>query len=133
MKRHNTEHEASPTLYERIGGEEGVSKLIDRFYEKVVADPELAPFFEHTALDKLRDMQREFFGAALDGPQTYSGLSLAHAHAGRGIRTHHFNVYVRHLLETLEEIGLPPRDIQDVVDRISTYVDDITVTGPNAG
>ena len=71
-----------PTLYERLGGEATIALLTDRFYTKVVADPELAPFFRHTALDTLRAMQREFLSAALDGPQDYSGLSLSHAHAG---------------------------------------------------
>jgi hemoglobin len=114
------------TLYERIGGAAGVSQLIDRFYDKVMADPELAPFFRETTLPKLRAMQREFFAAALDGPQSYSGLSLSAAHSGRHITANHFSRYVSHLLETLTEIGVSPRDIRHVVDRISTYIDDIT-------
>jgi hemoglobin len=43
-------------------------------------------------------MQREFFAAALGGPQAYSGLSLTQAHAGRGITPRHFNRFVQHLL-----------------------------------
>jgi len=121
------------TLYERIGGQPAVGELIDRFYAKVVADPQLAPFFAHTALDKLRAMQREFFAAALDGPQDYSGLSLAQAHAGRGISSNDFSRYVSHLLETLNELGLPQRDIMAVVDRIATYAGDITGQANEAG
>ncbi len=33
------DHEKS--LYERIGGEESIAKLVDHFYAKVVADPEI--------------------------------------------------------------------------------------------
>lgn len=121
------------TLYERIGGQSAVAELIDRFYSKVVADPQLAPFFAHTSLDKLRSMQREFFSAALDGPQTYSGLSLAQAHEGRGISSNDFSRYVGHLLETLNELGLPQRDIMAVVDRIATYAGEITGQSNEAG
>jgi hemoglobin len=121
------------TLYERIGGAAGVATLIDRFYDKVVADPELAPFFLETPMDKLRAMQREFFAAALDGPQSYSGLSLSAAHSGRGITPRHFSRYVACLLETLAEIGVPPRDMRAVVDRIATYSDDITGGTAEAG
>jgi hemoglobin len=127
------ESQPQATLYERLGGAAGVAVLIDRFYDKVVSDPELAPFFRRTTLEKLRAMQREFFAAALDGPQSYSGLSLAAAHSGRGITPHHFSRYVGCLLETLTEIGVAPRDIRAVVDRIATYADDITGGTAEAG
>ena len=34
-----------PTLYEWLGGAEPLNRLIARFYEKVPADPILAPLF----------------------------------------------------------------------------------------
>jgi len=34
-----------PTLYEWLGGSEVLSRLIERFYEKVPSDPLLAPLF----------------------------------------------------------------------------------------
>src|SRR5262249_52312621 len=125
--------EETTTLYERLGGAAGVGELIDRFYAKVVADPELEPFFRNSSLERIRQMQREFFGAALDGPVVYTGLSLAQLHAGRGITPRHFSRYVGLLLETLEEIGVPPKDISAVVDRISMYADEITGESTLAG
>ncbi len=53
-----------------------ISEVIDEFYDRVLADPDLKPFFRNTSMDKLRRMQREFFSAALDGPITYSGKLL---------------------------------------------------------
>ena len=60
------------------------------FYNRVLSDPELAPFFEASDIDKLRRMQREFFSVALGGPIRYDGQSLSYAHHGRGIRRTHF-------------------------------------------
>lgn len=113
------------TLYERLGGKSGIAAIIARFYDRVRADPELAPFFEHTSMEILKRMQTEFFGVALDGPQTYTGLTLARAHAGRGITRRHFSQFVSHLLKTLEESRVAPRDINAVISRISMYADDI--------
>jgi hemoglobin len=76
----------SPTLWDRLGGTQGADALIQDFYDRVLLDPELAPFFEHASMDRLRAMQREFFSAALGGPLEYSGLPMAHAHHGRGIQ-----------------------------------------------
>jgi hemoglobin len=114
------------TLYERLGGEQGIEGLIQRFYARVLADPQLAPFFGNTAMEKLLVMQREFFGAALGGPQTYSGLALSWAHAGRGITSAHFNRYTQHLVATLEQIGIVPDDIREVMHRVSMHRNDIT-------
>ena len=33
------------TLFERVGGEETIRELIHVFYDRVIADPDLKPFF----------------------------------------------------------------------------------------
>jgi hemoglobin len=121
------------TLYERVGGEQVIAELIHRFYDRVVADPELKPFFKDSSIDKLRRMQREFFSAALDGPITYTGKPLGHIHHGRGITKHHFALYVGHLLETLQGLEIDEQDIQDIISRINTYAEEITGIGGSVG
>jgi len=114
------------TLYERVGGDQTVRDLIDGFYDRVLADPELKPFFKTTSRDKLSRMQSEFFSAALDGPITYTGRPLSHVHHGRGITKHHFALYVGHLLDTLRNQGINDQDVQDIIGRINTYAGEIT-------
>lgn len=106
-----------------------IEKLIDRFYDMVVSDPELSPYFEHTPLDNLRGMQREFFGAALGGPVKYTGLELAQAHANRGITRNHFGLYATHLLKALRDIGVSQEDADQVISRINLHVDDVVGRG----
>jgi hemoglobin len=118
--------EKQQTLFERVGGEQAIAELIHDFYDRVLADPELKPFFKHTSIDKLRRMQREFFSAALDGPTTYTGRPLSHVHHGKGITKHHFSLYVNHLLNTLRDCGINDRDVNDIIGRINTYADEIT-------
>jgi hemoglobin len=122
-----------PTLFERIGGEQMIAEVVDDFYDRVLADPELKPFFRNTSIDKLRSMQREFFGAALDGPTTYTGKPLSHVHHGRGITKHHFTLFVNHLLDTLRDRGINDQDVTDIINRISTYADEITGDISSAG
>jgi hemoglobin len=117
------------SLYDRIGGGEAVERFLDAFYGRVLGDPELSPFFENTSMDRLRNMQREFFGAALDGPIRYSGRSLVEVHAGRGIEVRHFARFVEHLLETLKDQGVDEDDVYEVIARVNTYVDQITGEG----
>jgi hemoglobin len=116
----------APTLFERIGGEAGVAALVQAFYERVLADPELRPFFADTPMERLRTMQRAFFSAALDGPVVYDGRALAAAHHGRGIRPPHLRRFVDHLLATLRSQGIGEADALAIRDRIETYADEIT-------
>ena len=121
------------TLFERVGGEKTIRELIHEFYDRVVADPELKPFFKNTSMDKLRRMQHEFFSAALDGPITYTGRPLSYVHHGRGITKHHFALYVSHLIDTLRDHGINDEDVNDLIGRINTYANEITGDVGSAG
>ena len=118
----------SDHLFQKAGGEEGVAALVDAFYQRVLADETLAPFFKDSSMDKLRLMQREFFAMALGGPISYSGKPLAHAHHGRGITPGHFAAFVQHLVDTLREKGMTQEDIDEIISRIDTYANEVTGT-----
>ena len=118
--------EEQKTLFQRVGGEQAITELIHEFYDRVLADPELKPFFKDTSVDKLRRMQREFFSAALDGPITYTGRPLSHVHHGKGITKYHFARYVDHLIDTLRSRDITEKDVNDIIGRINTYANDIT-------
>ena len=113
------------TLYERIGGEEGIEAVVSAFYERVFADPTLRPFFDGVHADKLTAMQREFFSAALGGPVQYSGASLRSAHANRGITSRELTLFTDHLFEALIGTDLDRNDASAIVSRIATSTEDI--------
>jgi hemoglobin len=115
------------SLYERAGGKEGITRLVGDFYERVLADPRLAPFFAHVPMDKLRRMQVDFFSSALGGPLGYSGRPLAHVHQGRGITREHLRWFTEHLLATLETLNLSRQDVQRIYSRIAIDADEVAV------
>jgi hemoglobin len=125
--------ESEQTLFDRIGGNDAVEALVDRFYECVLGDPILKPFFEHTDTGKLRRMQREFFAAALDGPIQYSGRPLAYVHQGRGIKPSHMGRFVGHLIETLKDSAVGEEELDGIIDRVNRYADEITGGGGLGG
>jgi hemoglobin len=113
------------TLYERIGGAPTVDKLIVSFYQHVLADPLLLPFFEHSSIEKLTCMQKAFFSVALGGPEPSEKISLYDAHQGRGIQIKHLTRFTEHLMDTLREIGVEEQDAKRIYDRIATYSNEI--------
>ncbi|MDF1823759.1 MAG: group 1 truncated hemoglobin [Verrucomicrobiales bacterium] len=118
--------EAEQSLYERIGGEEVISSLVDSFYEKVLADGELAYYFKNSSMDKLRRMQKEFFSAATGGPLTYSGRPLRDVHRHMEISKREFARFTEHLIETLKEIGVEESASYEIISHVNLYADEIT-------
>ena len=125
MSDNDTEKNTGDTLFEHVGGEEGVESLVGAFYNAVFSDPELQPFFLDVPKEKLKRMQREFFTAALDGPIPYSGRPLSHAHHGKGIKPAHMQRFVNHLFATLENVGLSEGDRNEIISRINRYGEDV--------
>jgi hemoglobin len=124
--------QSAHSLYERVGGAGSIGHLVAAFYRRVLADPELSPFFADTSVETLQRMQAEFFAAAFDGPIQYSGRTLAEVHSGRGIRARHLRRFLEHLMDTLSDeasgVDLDENDRFEIYSRISTYADEITDT-----
>ena len=124
---------AQKSLFERIGGEAAIKALVDDFYRRVLEDPQLRPFFENTPMDRLRNMQYEFFAAALDGPSVYNGKQLSHVHFGRGIEVGHFGRFIDRLFDTLAGLHLSQDTVHEIIGRLNVYVDEITGGTNDAG
>lgn len=114
------------SLYERIGGAPAVERLVAALYERVQRDPELAPFFAKTPMDRLRHMQREFLAVALGEETDSEAWDLARAHGGRGIQAEHYVRFVRHLVEALTDIGVSMDDAGAVANRLAIVERDVT-------
>lgn len=114
------------SIYERIGGQEAIDGLVDKFYAKITSDSVLQSYFKHAPVGKIMEMQRQFLSAATGGPLTYAGRPLREVHQHLGISRYEFDRYVRILTETLAEMGLSEEDQRQVAASINIYADDIT-------
>jgi hemoglobin len=111
----STPAEAEETsLYDAIGGRASLVAAVDVFYRRVLADPELSPFFPDGVGDRHRAYLITFLGEALGGPSRYRGRDMATAHRGLGIGNVHFDRVAGHLDATLDELGVP----RHLTDRI---------------
>lgn len=116
------------SVYDEIGGAAAVSTAVDMFYARVVADPELAPFFGSVDMDRLKGHQRAFIEAALGGAQGYRGRPVAEAHAGLGISDADFDAVVGHLAGVLAELGIPEQTIGAVATTLAPLRSDIVAS-----
>ena len=115
----------TPTLFERLGGMVSIDVAVDRFYERVVGDPELAAFFDPVDLHRLRAHQKAFLAMALGGSHCYEGRDLATAHRGRGISDRHVDLVACHLAAVLASLGVSPELNDEVVEAVDGLRDEV--------
>jgi hemoglobin len=113
------------SIYDSIGGATAVAAAVDEFYVRVLADPQLAPFFAATDMSRLKAHQRSFLAAAMGGPEIFAGRDMATAHAGLGITNPHFDAVVGHLVDTLTALGVPTETIGQIGSVLVPLRDDI--------
>jgi hemoglobin len=106
------------SLFERLGGPAAVNAAVDLFYRRVLLDDRISGFFDDTDMERQRAKQKSFLTMAFGGPSRYSGRELRTAHAGlvaRGLSDLHFDAVAEHLAATLEELGVRPELIGEVM------------------
>lgn len=100
-----------PTLYEWLGGIEALTRLTERFYERVAVDDVLAPVFAHMGADHPAHVAA-FLAEVLGGPADYSAEHGGHPHMIRQHLNRHLTQekrrrWVELLLSTADELDMP--------------------------
>jgi methyl-accepting chemotaxis protein len=125
-----TEAAQTPSLFERLGGVPAIKLAVEQFYERVLADPELAPFFADTNMAWLKARQNAFFIQALGGPPVYKGRDMRSAHAHLPIEPRHFERVAGHLADTLRALNVPQSLVDEVLLRVAPLADEVVNTPP---
>jgi len=97
---------AAPTLYERLGGEQGVAAISDALIDRTSADPRTKRSFDGSDLPRVKRLLAEQICDLADGPCEYSGDSMRDVHAGLGITQAELYLMVEFLREILAERGV---------------------------
>ncbi|GAA4910876.1 hemoglobin [Stackebrandtia albiflava] len=101
--------------YERLGGAPTIAEAVERFYTRLLADPQVSGYFTHIELPTLKRHQAALLSQVLGGPKAYDGRELKDAHRGMGINRADYDKVCEHLLAVLSEMGAP----QDIADSVS--------------
>ncbi len=97
------------SVFNKIGGRGAVHLVVEQFYDKVMKDPKLIPFFENADMQVQRGKMKAFFMMALGGPIKFTGKDMRHAHIHLvkvGLNDEHFDRVAIHLDDVLEQNGV---------------------------
>ncbi|QLC34915.1 group 1 truncated hemoglobin (plasmid) [Halarchaeum sp. CBA1220] len=115
------------SLYAEIGGQDAVEAVVDDFYDRVLDDPLLEPYFEDTDMQELFAHQVQFVSAVAGGPVEYDGDDMESAHEDMGITDEAFDRVADYLAEAMRENGVPEEDIERVIEDVAALRDDVVM------
>jgi len=113
------------SLFDTLGGEASISKVVDNFYIKVLSDSLVKNFFKGIDMDRQKKHMRSFMKLALGGPDSYTGRSMRDAHKRLDLEDKHFNQIAKLLAETLRDLSVSETLIKKVIDIVETTRSDV--------
>src|SRR5207245_4722909 len=95
------------TLYERLGGINAITAVVETFRDRVAADDRINLKFARTDLARLRKMLIDQVCEATGGPCHYNGRGMKEAHAGMKVTNGAWNARVEDMVATLSDLKVP--------------------------
>ena len=108
----------SQSVYREIGGRSAVEAVVEDFYDRVLSDEQLIPYFDGMDMDELRAHQIQFISSVAGGPVEYSGADMREAHAHLDIDEADFEAVGAHLETALRSNGVSEENIETVMDEV---------------
>ena len=105
----------SDSLYERLGGTEGITRIAGDLVDIHLANPAIATRFADSDVDKLKHGAATFFISGTGGPNVYEGKDMLATHKGMNISAHEFMAVLDDALEALQKNGIGQREQEEVL------------------
>jgi hemoglobin len=113
------------TLFERLGGMQAISAVVDDFAGNVLNDPRINKKFAKSDPARLLANLKDFVCYATNGPCHYNGLSMKESHKNMGTTAGEFNALVEDLVKTLNKFNVPAAEQKELLGALGGLRPDI--------
>jgi hemoglobin len=122
------------TLYERLGGLDAITAVVESFVGRCAGDDRINRKFTRTDVPRLKKMLVDQVCDAAGGPCAYTGRGMRETHDGMGVTAGEFDALVEDLVATLDEFGVPQAEQQELLGALAPMRDEIVeVESPETG
>ena len=98
---------AGETLYDRLGGEAGVKRIVNDGIDLYFSDPRLHTYFDNINPAWLKPRFATYICAVSDGPCTYRHRSMAATHKALHVNEAAFDATVEDLQQAMRQQAVP--------------------------
>lgn len=113
------------SLYERLGGMDAITAVVDDFVARCAADNRINGKFARTDIARLKANLVDQVCEATGGPCTYSGRDMRTTHDGMGVTAAEFDALVGDLVATLTQFKVGEAEQSELLGALAPMRADI--------
>lgn len=115
----------SKSLYDRLGGKDAITAVVETFVGKVGGDKRINGYFASTDLTKLKMHLVNQICEASGGPCKYTGRTMKATHNGMGVHDAAFGALVEDLVSALDHHKVGKTEKDDLLGVLGPMKSDI--------
>lgn len=120
----------SLSLYERLGGSEGIRRIVEDIGEAHLANPAIQARYRPIASDPekwaaIKQSLCDFIAAGTGGPEVYNGPDMLEVHRGMNVSEREFLAAIDDIMEGLEKNGVDEASKKDMLAIAYSLKDEI--------
>ena len=119
---------AEKTLYDRLGGYDAISAVVNELLSRLMSDSQLERFWNNRGEDGLnreKQLLIDYLCSSAGGPLLYTGRDNKTSHKGMGISESDWDKLIGHLNATLDVFQVPQQERIDLLAFIESTRADI--------
>jgi len=116
------------SLYERLGGYDGIAAFADDLLPRLQADPQLGRFWQnrgHDGVAREKQLLIDYLCSSAGGPVYYTGRDMKTSHAGMNISESDWSSFMGHAGATMQALQVPKQECDDIAAFVLSLKQDI--------
>jgi hemoglobin len=116
------------TLYERLGGYDGIAAFSSDLLQRLRGDAQLGRFWQNRGDDGIAREEQlliDYLCFNAGGPVYYTGRDMKTSHVGMQISESDWSVFLGHAGDTMKALEVPQQECDDVVAFVLSLKDDM--------
>jgi hemoglobin len=116
---------ASQSLFERLGGQEGLEAVVDALLVNIGADSRIKHYFNNLNQVRFKANNVAFLCEKTGGPCSYTGGEIKKVHKSLQVTSEDFDAMMEDIGKTLDEKGVAEADKKELMDIMASSKADI--------
>ena len=118
----------SKSLYQRLGGYDGIAAFTNDLLPRLQTDPKLGRFWQNRGddgIEREHQLLIDYLCASAGGPMYYTGRNMKTTHKGMKISESDWSIFLEHAGATMKALLVPQQECDDVAAFVLSLKEDI--------
>ena len=116
------------SLYERLGGYDGITEFVNDLLPRLQGDSQLGRFWQNRGDDGIareKQLLIDYLCSSAGGPVYYTGRDMKISHKGMKISESDWTIFLDHAGATMKTLQVPRQECDEIVEFVLSLKDEI--------